>query len=210
MKHKSCRVISLFFGLTMTSFNALSVEITLPQSSSKLREAKLAGYVLAQQKCSICHSFDYISFQPPSMNQAQWTIEVKKMRHSYGAPLTDADIISIGAYLAVAYGSAKATDGSIIAASAMPKSASNTTHSDAQSLLNANGCLGCHAIDKQIVGPSFQEIAAKYKGDAKGKAMLATSIKQGVTGKWGQMSMPPMGSLTDAEAKVLATFVLEQ
>ena len=32
-----------------------------------------------------------------------------------------------------------------------------------------NACLGCHAINKKIVGPSFQAIAQKYKDDPKAK-----------------------------------------
>ena len=210
MNHKSLIALGLFFALVIASVNVKSAEITLPPDSSKLRVSKLSGYVLAQQKCGICHSFNYISFQPPGMNQAQWTVETKKMRHSYGAPISDAEIISIGAYLAVAYGSAKASDGSIVAASASSKPGKNSLHTDVQTLLNDNGCFGCHAIDKEIVGPSFQNIAAKYKRSAEVQAMLVRSIKQGVAGKWGQMSMPPISGLTDAQAKVLATFVLEQ
>ena len=34
-----------------------------------------------------------------------------------------------------------------------------------QDLMKKNGCAACHAEDKKIVGPSYQEVAAKYKGD---------------------------------------------
>jgi len=29
-------------------------------------------------------------------------------------------------------------------------------------LAKQNACLGCHAVDKKIVGPSFQSVAQKY------------------------------------------------
>ena len=48
------------------------------------------------------------------MNQAQRTAEVAKKEYSYGAWLSEAEIKSIGAYLAVVYGTAKATDRKIL------------------------------------------------------------------------------------------------
>ncbi|MEO5820675.1 MAG: cytochrome c [Vicinamibacteraceae bacterium] len=91
--------------------------MTLPPDTSRLRPSDLPGYAIAQQKCGICHSADYVSFQPPNMTQAQWTAETTKMRQAYGAPVDDQEIRSLGAYLAVAYGSASATDASVIEAS---------------------------------------------------------------------------------------------
>jgi len=46
---------------------AAPVEIKLPQETAKLRASKLPGYAIAVQKCAICHSADYINFQPPGM-----------------------------------------------------------------------------------------------------------------------------------------------
>ena len=48
-----------------------------------------------------------------------------------------------------------------------------------QALLESNGCLGCHAIDKRVVGPGFGEVAAKYKGDAKAEAKLVAALRSG-------------------------------
>ena len=39
------------------------------------------------------------------------------MKHAYGAPISDDEVKQIGAYLAVAYGSAKETDASVVAVS---------------------------------------------------------------------------------------------
>ena len=72
------------------------------------------------QKCAICHSADYVAYQSPSMTQAQWTGEMAKMQHAYGAPISDDEVRQLGAYLAVAYGSAKATDPEVMAASTAP------------------------------------------------------------------------------------------
>ena len=94
-----------------------SKQITLPAETAELPVSELPGYQLATQKCVMCHSVDYIRYQPPGMNQDQWTAEVAKMKRAYGAWLTEADIKSIGAYLAVVYGTAKATDSKVLAAS---------------------------------------------------------------------------------------------
>ncbi len=80
--------------------------LTLPKETARLKPSPLAGYTIARQKCGICHSADYIAFQPPQMTKAQWTAEMQKMQHSYGAPIDDNDIKLLGIYLAVTYGDA--------------------------------------------------------------------------------------------------------
>ena len=40
------------------------------------------------------------------------------------------------------------------------------------SIARKNACMGCHAVDRKLVGPSFQQIAEKYKGDAQAPAKL--------------------------------------
>ena len=163
------------------------------------------------------------------MNQAQWTAETVKMQHAYGEPISDDEVKQIGAYLAVAYGSAKATDAAVLAASepstqVAPSSASQTAATkpgtsaptacgpavDIQALLNANACLRCHAIAQKIVGPSYQDVSARYKGDAQALSKLEASIRPGSVGKWGDAPMPPYLGLSEGELKALAGFVLNQ
>lgn len=214
MSGKALIVASVCLGLAAASASLPSKEINLPPDISKLRLSKLPGYALAQQKCGICHSADYINYQAPGFNQAQWTAEVKKMRQSYGAPLDEHDIKSIGAYLAVAYGSARASDASVIAASAVPKATAGGAETgatiDVQALLRSNACLGCHAIDTKVVGPAYHAVAAKYKGVPEAQEKIAASIRDGGVGKWSNVPMPPMSALTDAQAKALAAYVLKQ
>jgi len=211
MSHKFKFLAGMAICLMATTASTAANEIDLPADESTLRTSALAGYTLAQQKCGICHSANYISYQPPGMTLVQWTDEMRKMQHSYGAPISDEEIQLIGAYLAVEYGSAQATDPDIVALSAANKSKkAEASTPDVQSLLAANACLGCHAIDQKIVGPSFQDVAAKYTGTPNAKATLARSISKGGAGKWGAMAMPPMGNLTDAQALSLAEFVLKQ
>ena len=75
-------------------------------------------------------------------------------------------------------------------------------------LANKYGCLGCHAAATKLVGPSYQEVAAKYAGDKGAVEALVKSIRNGGTGKWGDMAMPPQAQVSEADAKRLATWIL--
>ena len=76
-----------------------------------------------------------------------------------------------------------------------------------EALAKAKNCMSCHAVDKKLVGPSYKDVAAKYKGDAGAAEALAAKVKAGGKGVWGQIPMPP-NNVTPEEAKKLATWVL--
>ncbi|RYZ79556.1 MAG: c-type cytochrome [Proteobacteria bacterium] len=162
---------------------------------------------LSKAKCLICHSADLINQQPPSLNLDQWTAEVRKMQHAYGAPLETDEMAVIAQYLAVTYGSTRVKD--------LPKNSIKTQAIpegviDVKTLLNNNACLGCHSITEKIVGPSYRDIAAKYSQNTNALSAVMAHIKSGGTGRWGANAMPPFPGLTDAELKALAEFVLKQ
>ncbi|VVQ10559.1 hypothetical protein PS914_05115 [Pseudomonas fluorescens] len=193
--------------------SAAPLSITLPPETAAFKPSALPGYPLAQQKCSTCHSADYISFQPPGLTLAQWTAEAGKMQHVYGAPISDREVSIIGAYLAVTYGSAQASDAEVQAASnpsAGQPPAAPAAKVDAMALLQGNGCLSCHAIDHKVVGPAYHDVAAKYGSDSQALAKVTSSIQRGSTGKWGDVPMPPFAQLSPQDLQTLATFILHQ
>ena len=75
-------------------------------------------------------------------------------------------------------------------------------------LAQKNACTACHAVDKKLVGPSYQDVAKKYAGQKDAAATLAASIRQGGTGKWGPVPMPAQPALSDADLNTLAAWVL--
>ena len=77
-----------------------------------------------------------------------------------------------------------------------------------QALAAAKNCMACHAVDKKLVGPAYQEVAKKYAGQKDAAATLAKSIKAGGSGKWGPVPMPAQAALSDADATTLATWIL--
>ena len=75
-------------------------------------------------------------------------------------------------------------------------------------LAKKSACMACHAADKKVVGPAYQDVAKKYAGQNDAAANLAKSIKAGGSGKWGPVPMPSQAALSDADATTLATWIL--
>ena len=71
-----------------------------------------------------------------------------------------------------------------------------------------NACLGCHAINKKIVGPSFQSVAEKYKNDSNAQVFLKNKIAKGGSGSWGVVPMPANTKLSDADLSLLSSWIL--
>jgi cytochrome c len=81
-----------------------------------------------------------------------------------------------------------------------------------EDLARKAGCSVCHAVDRKGLGPSYKDIAAKYKGDAKAPALLVERVRQGSKGVWGQVPMTPTppDRIGDADLKALIAWVLKQ
>lgn len=75
-------------------------------------------------------------------------------------------------------------------------------------LAQKNACTGCHAVDRKVVGPAYQDVARKYAGQKDAVALLSDSIRKGGSGKWGPVPMPAQPALSDADLKALVTWVL--
>lgn len=80
-----------------------------------------------------------------------------------------------------------------------------------QALATQAGCTACHTPAKKLLGPSYSEIAAKYKGRADAAALLTESVRKGSKGKWGALPMTPTGAdrINDADLKALISWVLK-
>ncbi len=74
-------------------------------------------------------------------------------------------------------------------------------------LAEKSGCLSCHAVDTRIVGPSYSEIAARYRGKNNAEA-LVSKVKAGGEGVWGAVPMPPQDELSIDDAKTLVAWIL--
>lgn len=86
---------------------------------------------------------------------------------------------------------------------------SGAAFADGEAALTQSGCMACHAKDKKLVGPSFKDIAAKYKGQDVA-AKLFEKVRKGGSGVFGPIPMSPNGvdkigdgDLKDAIAVIL-------
>nr|WP_246174095.1 c-type cytochrome [Paraburkholderia hayleyella] len=77
-----------------------------------------------------------------------------------------------------------------------------------QKIASANACMGCHAVSRKLVGPSFQQIAEKYKNDPQASTKLSQKIKRGGAGAWGVIPMPAHPSMSDADIRVVVDWVM--
>nr|WP_307688429.1 c-type cytochrome [Variovorax ginsengisoli] len=79
-----------------------------------------------------------------------------------------------------------------------------------QDLARKNGCMACHGIVHKQVGPGFAQVAERYRNDADAPGRLAAKIRNGSVGTWGRLIMPQQTQVGDADAQVLARWVLSQ
>ena len=84
-------------------------------------------------------------------------------------------------------------------------------------LAKKSNCLTCHAPDKQMMGPSYQDVAKKYAGDKGAEARLFDRVKKGTAATggqvWkeinkGQVPMPPNAMVKDDDIKALVKWIL--
>ena len=77
-----------------------------------------------------------------------------------------------------------------------------------EKLAQANGCMTCHQIDKKVLGPSYKEVAAKYRDNKTAEATLVKKVKDGGKGVWGDMVMPPNAHVKDADIASIVKWIL--
>ncbi|MGK5070160.1 c-type cytochrome [Janthinobacterium sp. RT4P48] len=205
------RMNSLIAALALSAAagGACALDIQLPPETATYKDSALPGYQLVQRNCMTCHAAQYASSQPPASPRAYWEATVKKMKKPFGAQFADEDVPAMVDYLVKTYGAERSAAMPVAAAAKPVAAVPATSGKDVKSLLAANGCMACHALDQKVVGPGFAEVAARYKGK-ESVAAVAAHIRQGGSGKWGPVPMPPFSQLSEADAASLARYVLSR
>jgi len=80
--------------------------------------------------------------------------------------------------------------------------------SDGEKLVSKMDCVGCHKLDKKLVGPSYLEIAKKYSLNDKNINYLSNKIIKGGSGAWGNIPMAGHSTLKKEDAKSIAKYIL--
>lgn len=75
-------------------------------------------------------------------------------------------------------------------------------------LIKGSDCTACHMSNQKLVGPSYKEVADKYKGNNESKDLLISSIVEGGSGVWGDIPMPGHPQLTKEEVALMVDYIL--
>jgi hypothetical protein len=94
----------LAFALAALPATAETKTLELPPDGVALKASPLPGYPKAQAYCVMCHSAEYMLYQPPTAARPYWESMVRRMQQVFKAPLDDADIPDLVDYLVKTYG----------------------------------------------------------------------------------------------------------
>jgi cytochrome c551/c552 len=78
---------------------------------------------------------------------------------------------------------------------------------DSMALARQKNCLACHAIDKKLLGPAYNDVATKYADQSGAVDTLTTKVMRGGSGVWGSAAMPA-NHVTAEEARQLVQWIL--
>ncbi len=90
---------------------------------------------------------------------------------------------------------------------AAPESIAAVSLASIQPVLDKNACLACHGMSTKLVGPSFKDIAARYKTTDGAVNLLSGKISNGGQGVWGAIPMPAQ-ALSAAESARIAQWLV--
>ena len=83
-----------------------------------------------------------------------------------------------------------------------------TMFPEGKRLIEGGTCLSCHQLTTKSIGPAYSAVADKYRNDATAAARLSNKIREGGSGVWGQVAMPPHPQLTDAQRAQMVSYIL--
>ena len=101
--------------------------------------------------------------------------------------------------------------GSVLALGSVAASA-DLSDKAAQELMSKAGCSACHSLDKKGVGPSYQEVAKKRKGEKGAAATVEKKVRAGGAGAYGSIPMPPNPKerISDKDLREMVEWVLRR
>ena len=196
-------------------------------------DAKAGEGLFASMNCDGCHGGGATGWEGPSLVDGRWRYggadeEIfqsiyygrPKGMPAYGGVLGQDGVWMIVRYLKLQpvpavvpttnyEDLAQLAGASPPASAAAPAAALSEANAptDPRAKLTQYGCVACHAIDRKIVGPAFRDVAAKYQGQQGMAPALEAKVKNGGSGVWGTIPMPP-NAVPDAEVHDIVGWIL--
>jgi cytochrome c len=84
----------------------------------------------------------------------------------------------------------------------------NALYGTGKKLIEASDCKACHSVDKKSVGPSYRDVATKYKGENTAVEKLTKKVIAGGGGVWGEIAMAAHPQLSTADASEMVKYIL--
>jgi len=94
-------------------------------------------------------------------------------------------------------------------ASAAPSAQGENGGKPPAQLAVEGNCMACHGVDNKLVGPSFRQVADKYRGTPGAAALLAGRVKNGGQGVWGQIPMPANATIPEDDIRRIVGWILD-
>ena len=76
-----------------------------------------------------------------------------------------------------------------------------------QAFMDGSDCMRCHGIDRKFVGPSFLQVAERYRAQDDATSYIARKIREGSVGVWGNTIMPRHPQVTQEQAEAMAEWI---
>lgn len=80
--------------------------------------------------------------------------------------------------------------------------------SASETLARKNGCFACHSMARKVIGPAYKDVAERYDGEKGAVDKLFHKVKEGGSGAWGPMGMPPHPQMKDADIRQIVEWIL--
>jgi cytochrome c len=195
----------------------------------KAEDATAGGRLFTSMNCDGCHGGGATGWVGPSLVDGRWryggTDEAvfdsifygrPKGMPAYGGVVGAEGVWMIISYLkaqpvpsVVPTTSYENTDGGAGAPPAVgAASAPAREGPGVEGMLAKYACTACHTVDTKVIGPSFADVSAKYRGQKDVPQKLAEKVRSGGSGAWGQIPMPPNPSLPDKDLHTIIEWIL--
>lgn len=78
---------------------------------------------------------------------------------------------------------------------------------EVEAIIGNNDCASCHKVDEPSIGPSYVDVAQKYKNDPNAETYLMDKIKNGGSGVWGEVAMSAHPDMNDSDLRKIANWI---
>lgn len=84
----------------------------------------------------------------------------------------------------------------------------NAGFAKGKKLIESSDCIACHSVNKKSIGPTYTDVALKYKGDASALEKLTKKVISGGSGVWGEVAMAGHPQLSTNDAGDMVKYIL--